>query len=420
MGGWTLAEAEAICNAASDLSFDVFDGLESLLDKSLLRLADSASGDTRFTMLETIREYAAERLAERPDAAALREHHARYFMALVEDPEFFDAPDAYHRAAEAHDNLRAALGWSLTNGQAEIALRIGTALWMFWTYAGHLSEGFRWLENALAAGTDAPTRIRANALRAAGNLVPVADYQQARVRYEEALSLYRALEDSRGIGSCLNNLANLAVEGDRDYASGRALYEEAITLARARGDTQSEAKYLTNLGLTHMHSGDLALARSSLETAAALSREGGYAITGWVLASLGMVAMRQGDFAQARASLHESLILGRDYGDSVVIIDALKLLGYLALAESQPARAARLIGAVDTLGQGLDIDQTSFELEDYKSAVAALRASLGDNTYESERAAGQAMTVEEAVAYALAFLICGESRKKLPYLLTLS
>ena len=302
MGGWTLDEAEADLQRRATYPLTCSTGWSRCSTKACCGWLTVQAATALYRCSKPSANTPPSGWPNSPDAAALRERHARYFMAFVEDPEFFDAPDAYHRAAEAHDNLRAALGWSLANGQPGCRTphrhRALDVLDLCRTSARRIALAGK----CTGSGHGRAPHIRANALRAAGNLVPVADYQQARVRYEEALALYRTLDDTRGIGSCLNNLANLAVEGDRDYASGQALYEESITLARKRGDTQSEAKYLTNLGLTHMHSGDLALARSNLEAAAALSREAGYAITGWVLASLGMIATRQGDFAQARAS----------------------------------------------------------------------------------------------------------------------
>jgi non-specific serine/threonine protein kinase len=297
-------------------------------------------------------------------------------MEWVENPDVFNAPAAFHRVTEAHDNLRAAQSWALANGRPEIVLRIGTALWLFWSSQGHLSEGRRRLEEALAVSAELPALLRAHALRAAGNLAfSQFDVDAARAFYDEALLLYRAIDHKDGISSCLNNLANLATDYERDYARACSLYEEAIALARAR---------------------------STLEEAVALAREAGYSVYGWALAQLGLVATRQGDFAQARTYLHESLLRAQTYGATSGIMEGLLYLGYLAAAEGQKGHAARLLGAVDALRDELGTELTLMEQEDHEAAIAALRAALGNETFETEWAAGRAMTSEAAVDYALA------------------
>lgn len=407
IGGWSLADAEAICNDGQTLPFDMFDGLELLLDKSLLRMTEGVSGEARFTMLETIREYAAERLADCVEVDSLRERHARYFLALVEAPQFFNAPKAFLRTAEAHDNLRVALGWSLANDHAEIALRLGTSLWRFWSYTGHLSEGRQWLREALALGGDVPIQARARALRAAGNLAHgMLDAAQARAWYEESLSLSRVQDDTHGIAACLNNLANLALEDERDFARAQVLYEEAILIARAQGNTQMEATCLDNLGMAQMQVGDLTSARSNLEAAVTLAHKAGQPVVyGYTLAHLGQVATRQGDFARARACFQESLISARDYGARAGILVILRCLGLLVLAEGQMVPAVRLIGASDVLRQELGDQWSPSDLADFEAAIAKLHAALGDDAYQSEWAAGQAMTTDEAVNFALTVLV---------------
>jgi ATP/maltotriose-dependent transcriptional regulator MalT len=183
----------------------------------------------------------------------------------------------------------------------------------------------------------------------------------------------------------------------------RNLAEEALALARERDDTRGTAVALSNLGIAFLQGGDLAQARAYMEEATALARELGFDMYGWALSYLGLIEARQGDTPPARAHLSESLRRAYNYGAPTGIMESLLFLGHLALAENQMARAARLVGAADALYESLGVNRSAPDLEDYQTLVAAIRAALNDEVYESEYAAGRAMTTDEAVDYALAF-----------------
>ncbi|MDQ5851071.1 MAG: tetratricopeptide repeat protein, partial [Chloroflexota bacterium] len=247
VGGCTLEAAESVCNAMGDLDLAVLDGLQSLVNKSLLRQAVDQDGESRFTMLETIREYALERLTESGEAEAQRRHHATYFLSLAErlepalmGPEQAACMDALELE---HDNLRAALAWGCGHSHAAgLGLRLAASLWWFWGQRGYLSEGRAWLEGALAASrAAASTReldaLRAKALYRAGVL---AWYQSAHDRAvalcEESLRIAQELGDTQGIAWARHNLGRVAyLQGD--YRRAGPLLTESLAGFREVGDT---------------------------------------------------------------------------------------------------------------------------------------------------------------------------------------
>jgi predicted ATPase/class 3 adenylate cyclase len=276
-GGSTLETIEAVCDSQGDLSVDVLEGVSSLLDKSLLRQEEEAEAEPRFVMLETIHEYASERLEQSGEAKAIQRAHAEYFLDLAEEaePGLWSPDEAawLDRLEEEHDNLRSALSWSIDYEEGGLALRLSGALQWFWFARGYYSEGRSWLEQALAKGDGAPTRVRAKALDAVGwlaheqgdmdgavaaaeeglklnneaeleNVVAADfkhilgetarqhnDYDLAMELYEESLRLYQKAGNKRGVAWSLGSLANVA--GDRgDHERARRLYEEGMILAR--------------------------------------------------------------------------------------------------------------------------------------------------------------------------------------------
>src|SRR5215207_1839591 len=169
-GGRTLEAIEAICEAEGDLPVDVFEGVSSLVDESLLRQEEGAGGEPRFYMLETVHEFALEKLEGSAEAEEVRRRHTEYFLELAEEaePRLRGPEDVewLERLEEEHDNLRAALAWALEREEVELGLRLAGALWMFWEAHGHYSEGRRWLEKALEKEGRTSAAARAKALEA--------------------------------------------------------------------------------------------------------------------------------------------------------------------------------------------------------------------------------------------------------------
>ena len=239
VGGCTLEAVEAVCHPGVDRPLEVLDGLALLVDRSLLRQVEGTEGEPRFGMLETIREYAAERFEESGDAETWRQRHAGYYLALAEQaaPELLGPQQGtwLERLEREHDNLRAALGWALEHGGATLGLRLAVALGHFWAVRGHLSEGQAWLERALSRWSEAPAPARAGALSAAGHLAYIkGEYERAATLHEESLSVQRALGDQRGVALSLHNLGRVA-HYSGDFERAAALYDESLAIRASIG-----------------------------------------------------------------------------------------------------------------------------------------------------------------------------------------
>jgi predicted ATPase/DNA-binding SARP family transcriptional activator len=245
-GGWTLEAAEVV-GAGGDIERnDVLDLLLQLVDKSLVTVETTGDGKVRYRMLEPVRQYALEKLQESGEAEDLLRIHAQYYLQEAEtaEPGLAGAQQRLEveRLEKEHDNMRAALSWSLQRGEAELGLRFGGALWRFWFARGYLSEGLRWMERALA-GSDAPTPARVKVLEGIGWLAQQYDPEQAKVAYEELLKLSRELGDKGNVATALNSLATLAaLRGDHEWA--RALLEENLMVLQELEDEQNTATTL--------------------------------------------------------------------------------------------------------------------------------------------------------------------------------
>lgn len=327
VGGSTLEAVEAVCNAEDDLGVDVLDAIASLVDKSLLQQAEGSGGEPRFVMLETIREYAWERLEMSGEADAIGRCHAEYFLTVAERaaPELSGPPQAVwlQQLEVEHANLRAALVWTLSPaGKVDVALRLGGALGQFWIKRSYLSEGRRWLEavharSSLAeaeAATSAPVprvgggvsdpSLRARVLLWAGMLAShQGDYVAARSRLDASVALWRGVEDRQATAQALNALGN-TVSSQGDHPVARRHYQESLELWRELRDRRGIATVLTNQGMESLDQGDYATARALAEESLLLWREVGdrWAIA-LVLNNLGHVALEEGDYAAARVHL---------------------------------------------------------------------------------------------------------------------
>lgn len=449
VGGCTEEAARAVCAEAADedASAPLFDGLVSLLDKSMLRRGEDPGGAARFGMLETIREYALEQLAASGELARLACRHAAYYLALAEQaepelvhPEQADQPAWVRRLEAEHDNLRAALAWAAgPPADAALELRLAGALWQFWWVTGSLSEGRRRLAGALARHPDAPPALRMKALRGAGLLAWVqGDLAEAEPLMRASLELARELGDQHGVATALINLGNVAhQQGQLDAAT--RYYEASLALSRERGDLvnaawvlsglgsaarlrgaagEAEALYAQSLALftaagttrgvawVLISQGRLAREREEYERAASLCTEslarqrelGDRAGIAAALNELGLVAQARGDLARAEAAHLESLALRRELGDRAGLADCLEALAGLALAEGRPVRAARLLGAATatrTLPTGL-LPRTDQAF--YDRVAATTRAVLGEATSSAAWAEGSALTPAAVVA----------------------
>jgi len=354
---------------------EALDALASLVDKSLLRQAANTEGASRFYMLETMREYATERLRESGELRAARLAHAEYFLKLAETamPQLLGSEQAswLHRLENEHDNVRAALGWLAGGGpqDVEMALRICCFVALFWDIRGHLFEGRRWLSLCLEraeqwtdkASAEAPepvsTAIRARAYKAAGNLAnQQGDAAIARGLQLRSLELYRQIGDLRGEASTCMNLGNAAYS-QGDYAASRAWHEQALELFRRLADTAHIAMNLNNLGNDMRALGDHDLARTLQEESLAIQRElGDSHNVSIVLNNLGEGALQTGDLRRARALLEQGLSLAKQLDYKYGMAYMLTALGRVAVEERAYGPARTLLEQAHALSQQLGDD----------------------------------------------------------------
>src|SRR5215204_6080122 len=252
-GGRTLEAIEAICDTEGDLPVDAFDGVSSLLDKSLLRQEEGPNGEPRFVMLETVHEFAREKLKESAEDEEIKRVHAQYFLTLAEGayPESKGANQLewIERLEAEHDNMRAALSWTLERKEAEVALRLGGALGGFWVVRGYHSEGRRWLEEALAMDGRVPPEVRAMALAGVGWLaLQQGDFDRAQEACEEGLELLAHEEASEAKLSLLACSGWMAWERE-EHDQAKQRFEESLALSREMGDTWWLATSLSNMAL---------------------------------------------------------------------------------------------------------------------------------------------------------------------------
>jgi predicted ATPase/DNA-binding XRE family transcriptional regulator len=407
-GGYTLAAVEAVCNATGDLGIEVLEGIESLLDKSLLRHEEGESEEDRFTMLETLREYAADMLREGVgESEEVSRHHAEYYLALAEaaEPELRGTQQArwLGRLEHEHGNLRTALRWTAEH-DTNVAVRLVATLWWFWWLRGHITEGREWLREVLALERSADEDIiwRARALRGAGWMAYAqGDYDTAQVVLAEGLALFEEKGEKRGIASSLDNMGALAfTTGDNDAA--RALYERSLAIRKEMDDRRATATSLNNLGLVATAQGDYEGARPLLVESQALYRElrDDYGIA-TSLNNLGLATLREGNFESALPILKESLAIRSAMGDKYAI--AYSLVGFAAYAGrdeggAEGARtAARLLAATNALLDSIGARLENVYLAVYERTIAEARARLGEIAFTQAWEAGAQLSMAQAI-----------------------
>ena len=444
VGGCTLEATEAVCAAVGGGDANVLEGLASLVEKSLLR-QEEAAGEPRFAMLETVREFARERLLDSTEAVAVRDAHLAFVRGLAEEGETASRGAGrlawINRIAREHDNVRAALEWSLADPRCAVdGLYISAALYLYWQLRGHHGEARRWLQRLLESVPDAPSGLRALALANAGaHAYFQSDLATARDCLEQSVALCRASGERSVLGWALSWLS-WATFGDPDTA--RALVDECIAIfeelgdewqlagalyargmaAARRGDTPTEQAAFRAfieirdrlggrwtagsaygmLGRAAYREGDYPTAHALLEEAVTRMREiddqpglGGFLIV------LGEVTRLLGDQARAVALFHESLRFSRRYGSRLGIALALVRLAAIATATGEHARAARLCAAAEALGETVREAAWAADRAAYDRDVAAVRARLDDPAVAAAWAEGRALSLDQAIALAL-------------------
>jgi predicted ATPase/DNA-binding winged helix-turn-helix (wHTH) protein len=401
-GGWTLAAAEQVCAEDGIESKDAIHLLTSLNDKSLI-VTEETEAATRYRMLETVRQYAGDRLGE---AGQWRSRHLNYFLALV--GEAFPHLTGDHqkawsdRLAREHDNLRAALNWSATANPQD-GLRLVADLHRFWDFRGHIVEAREWHARLLdAAPTSPATRDRARALHNAGLFAyRQGDHAALQKLLQESLALCRELNEHRIAAYVLHNLAIVAVEQAK-YEDADTQFRESLAQQKALGDRWGVANALLSLGEVSRLRGNLRAALSMLEESLAMLREiGDRGLMSSVRHSLGRVEFLLGNLESAQEHLTESLMIGQEMSNLPTIAVALEGLAYLATASNALIRAARIWGAAERLRKEIGVPIPLCDQADYQRRVAAARAALSKEVFDHALHEGNEMTLEKAVQFTL-------------------
>jgi predicted ATPase/DNA-binding XRE family transcriptional regulator len=443
-GGWTLKAAEAVCDVGNEV--EVLQHMSALMDKSLVQQQANIQHEPRFTMLETVREYALERLEESGELERLRRRHARYFLRLAEEEERASQGPLQRawldRLETEHDNLRAALTWSLTSqGDTEMGLQLTGALSHFWYVREHHSESRMWLQSALERGSS-HAAARAKVLVGAGRLAWFqGELARANSLLKESLTLYQDLGDDAGAAFALLVLGRTAVsQGDR--GRGQTLVDESLALFRQQGNMWGIARALIVLGDAALFKGDIDSAtakfQKSLDISQDLEDAEGIALS---LLYLGRTAHMQGDDARSKTLLEESLVVFKDSGDSRGVAEVLLELGRVARAQGDNAhalalcrqslvlsrkldnktliafclttlagviqavgdavQAARLFGAAERMLQSLDAVLDPGGSLEYDSDLTASRTQLGESAFTKAWQEGKMMTLDQAVIEAM-------------------
>ena len=398
-GGWTLEAAEAVCGGDG---LDVLHTLASLVDESLVRRLRRPAGEARFTMLETIREFAVELLEASGEAEGVRRRHCEHLLARLED-----AAAEWHAGAdpnvslfpvldEEHANLRGALRWAAAAREPDLEVRLAiTARW-WWVVQGHLSEGRRFFDEAIEHAAGGSKELRAAAL-VQGFIFPFrqGDSRIAAGYVQKSLELYRELGDEEGIARAIAELGGIAIhEGDLDRARER--YEEAVPLFRQQGRQSRVAAALGNLGtIAHMQH-DYATAVGYYDEAIELAKGSGD-IDG---AAVNLHNLARSELALGRAeagleALRESLAIARDLGYREVIAYGLGGLAELAMIEDDPERAATMLGASEQLFHEIGAVASPDEAESRERVDAYALGELGPERLAELRAVGAELDLDE-------------------------
>jgi predicted ATPase/DNA-binding winged helix-turn-helix (wHTH) protein len=446
VGGCTLEAVEAVCNTSRDVGIDLFEGLSSLVDKNLVQRVDRAEAEPRFAMLETIREYALERLTDSSEQSATRRAQAAYCLVIAEEgnPELSSADRTRWLALcdVEIDNFRSALDWLFQTLDMDWAFRLCVALFRFWDMREHLAEGRVRLETVLRlAGVDRPKeRARVSlflgalattqgdypaaehflqqslslyeewgdqsGIAASLNALAVSardrgDYSAAQSNFERSLACWRLLPDRSAIARCLHNLANVVkVRGDYPRA-GWAL-REATDIFEELGDRSGAAWSINQQGDIARDQGNSVEARELYQRALSAFREAG---DPWgsarSLTDLASIDCEQGDHLPAQAAYREALQIFAELGHRRGMARALEGYACLALAQGNGERALKLAAAAAHLRQEIKAPLNQAEQSKFDQTLLPAWDSLGEAEGKHAWAEGSSMSLEKAIRYSL-------------------
>jgi predicted ATPase/DNA-binding SARP family transcriptional activator len=396
VGGWTLEAAERVGEAELNT-------LQSLVDRSLVRRLTKPAGDIRFDLLQTVGEYARERLQEAGELERLTRRHLEYYLTLAEEaaPRMLtrDGSELLAALDAELDNVRAALAASRSLGLGERHLRVCGEFWRFWYVRGYYSEGRRWLEHALADVQEQPAPLRAAALKAAGILATEqGDHNAGQNRAAEALGLYRDLDDRRGVLTSLTVLGHASRKAGA-IGSAKACFEESGVLARELGLTEDVAVSVSNLAAVATEEGEYERARELFEESLSISRDVGREdAAALALANLGYIHLLSGRPHRAMEALSEGLEISGRLGFRATTISCLVIRAAAATALDDLDEAARLLGAASAISEASEDSLGPFDRPLLQETRETARKQLGDSAYETAFELGRSSPTETIAA----------------------
>ncbi len=387
-------------------SYDILDGVTSLVDKNLIVAHEQPDGELRFRMLEVVHEFALDALLLNEQADTMFHRHAKYFLALSQ------AAEPHLRAAKSaewldcleieNDNLRAALSWSLEN-DAAIAASLAAALRYFWTRHDHLREGRKWLKAALeSAGSDVPSNVRFKLLNGLGLTARLqGDFETAKRAHEKGLEAGRETENDPQIALASRGLAAVLVELG-DLKGAEKLLDDGLELGRKLGDKFGIAVTFSMLGDLARLKCDWSAARSHFEASLAISME---LDDKWFMTStinnLGFVAFNDGDYESARTHFKKALKLSQEVDNTIAISYSLDGLAAFALKSDEPRLAAQLSGAAEKLRESIQCEMEPAERIFRDAYLTDLSSQLDENALINARNYGRDLIMEDLIALCL-------------------
>ncbi len=407
-GGRSLEALQVVCQPG--LGIGIINGVESLLNKSLLRRIDSPDGSPRFFFLETIHRYARDKFTEGGETDAIRRRHAVYFVELAEqaEPEL-RGPDQDQWSSQLrieYDNIRAALRWTIDGGDPELGLRLVGALSEFWYYEGPISEGEKWIRRALAQleSEEVSPGFQAKVLNGAGMLAfAIGDHANGKRWNQEALNIAREAGEKVSWAWALFWLSAHATTQPETYREGIRLIERALDLFTETGDQAGLAWGYNQLGELNRLIGDLDRARAAYESSLAICREtGNKRREAIALINLSYVAQGQDDYHQAETYCLAGLALLNELKLEYHCAIALSMLAGPLASQKKAEQAATILGASEGILERMAVTLQPAdrqEIDDYKAHTRQiLEAEAFDNSWHG----GKAMSIEQAIAYAFA------------------
>lgn len=399
VGGCSLEAVEAVCGD-TEREKNVLYTLSALVDKSLIQQRESSGGDPRFVMLETIRDYARERLAERGEADVMSRRHAEYFAALAEqaEPELRLAQQWqwFHRLETDYTNLRAALRWSLDErDNVVLGVRLAGALGLFWDACGYHAEGRQWSDQLLERLDTVPTTYHTKLLIAAGHMAVRYDPGAAQGCFDRALQISREVGDPINTAWALTFKA-FAMPGETE--SALALAQEGLAAFQALHYKPGIAQALNIIGLIANIAGDTALARRVYEECLTVAQETGESRRiRFMLINLTFLALHAGEYERARDLATQGLRLALEMNNKLDIADSLAGLAGVLAVTGQPQDAARLLGAWEAAFEWMGATALPSAKLEHDHTIAVVRAKLDNSAFTAAWTEGRAMSLQQAV-----------------------